>query len=513
MDVNYSLSSVSATNDPLVIDEDKQISILGTSVVSGQAQINSVKAPLMSTGRIYCSGDAYIYGKIKTPLQLESGIAFEDGTAASPSIKFSSDFSTGIYKNNDAVSTTVGGVESLRVGTAGVSILSKLTTVSGNLILDPVGDIDLMGHTLLNAGGITIQVGQPNDVIVNDGLGVLTGEAQLATTRGGTGIDSSALTGIPHITGGIWSASAIVNADISATAAIARSKIAAGSPSHVVVNDGAGALSSQATLSTALGGTGINSSALTGIPHIASGTWSASAIVNADISASAAITRSKLTTGSADYVLINDGTGAMSAEQYLSPARGGTGVSSSASTGIAKISAGSWVFAPITDGDFGTINNLTIGTLNTNTITSTGGTVNITAKTHMIPQQIPGGGTTTITVNVSTTGEVPAALLALQTATGAGAGTAYSIRANIAFGSSTDGISTGLRFFRIKVKNIGGTVSFSNLVLDGSAVDNPLDQANISAAALGTVFYINVVGINGMIIKWCGNFQIISQEF
>lgn len=52
-------------------------------------------------------------------------------------------------------------------------------------------------------------------------------------------------------------------------------------------------------LANNLGGTGTDSSAATGIAHVASGTWSYSAIVNADVSASAAIVYSKLSlTGS-----------------------------------------------------------------------------------------------------------------------------------------------------------------------------------------------------------------------
>lgn len=54
-------------------------------------------------------------------------------------------------------------------------------------------------------------------------------------------------------------AGTLVNADISASAAIARSKIAAGTVNHVVVNDGAGNLSSVAVLPISQGGT--NSSA------------------------------------------------------------------------------------------------------------------------------------------------------------------------------------------------------------------------------------------------------------
>jgi len=50
----------------------------------------------------------------------------------------------------------------------------------------------------------------------------------------------------------------IVDADVATGAAIARSKIAAGTASHVVVNDGSGNLSSVATLPVSQGGTGLN---------------------------------------------------------------------------------------------------------------------------------------------------------------------------------------------------------------------------------------------------------------
>lgn len=79
----------------------------------------------------------------------------------------------------------------------------------------------------------------------------------------------------------------IINADISASAAIAYSKLA-----------------------------------LTG------------SIVNADVSASAAIARSKIGTGTASHVLINDGTGALSSEAQLAPSRGGTGVANTGTLAI-----------------------------------------------------------------------------------------------------------------------------------------------------------------------------------
>jgi len=53
-------------------------------------------------------------------------------------------------------------------------------------------------------------------------------------------------------------------------------------------------------------------------------------ILNADIAAAAAIARSKLASGTNDHVLINSAAGVMSSEAALSPVRGGTGVANNA---------------------------------------------------------------------------------------------------------------------------------------------------------------------------------------
>lgn len=67
---------------------------------------------------------------------------------------------------------------------------------------------------------------------------------------------------------------AITNAKVSASAAIARSKLAAGTASQVVVNDGSGVLTSEATLSPLRGGLGTDASSATGLVTFSSGTAS-----------------------------------------------------------------------------------------------------------------------------------------------------------------------------------------------------------------------------------------------
>ena len=97
-------------------------------------------------------------------------------------------------------------------------------------------------------------------ILIGDASNNLTS----ATVSGDVTINSSAIT---DITAGV-----ILNADVNAAAAIARTKLASGTASHVVINDGSGVFSSEATLATSRGGLGTNASASTGIVSFSSGT-------------------------------------------------------------------------------------------------------------------------------------------------------------------------------------------------------------------------------------------------
>jgi hypothetical protein len=103
-------------------------------------------------------------------------------------------------------------------------------------------------------------------------------------------------------------AGVIVDADINAAAAITRSKLAAGTASHVVIHDGSGNLSSEATLAASRGGMATNASAFTGVVKASAGTFSAATVVNADVSATAAIALTKLADIAAGSVLMGNGS-------------------------------------------------------------------------------------------------------------------------------------------------------------------------------------------------------------
>lgn len=204
-----------STSDKLTVTFDELLTNFGKSAPVGDAQVNSVKTNRGSFVNINCTGDAFIGGKFRGPLRAYRGLILTDGSATHPAFIFEDDSDTGFYRSASGKITFVSnGQQVFEIGPS-IVVDSPITTTSGNLVLNPAGpNIDLSGKTLINAGGITVTVGNPNDVIVNDSLGVLSGEAQLSTTRGGTGINSSASSGVAKVAAGTWSVAALTDADI-----------------------------------------------------------------------------------------------------------------------------------------------------------------------------------------------------------------------------------------------------------------------------------------------------------
>jgi hypothetical protein len=213
-----------------------------------------------------------------------------------------------------------------------------------------------------------IEAGTPDHLIVNNGTGYLSSIAQLPVTMGGTGIDSSSLTGFVLSTNGVISVTgstlipysnvtltgSLLDSDFSSNAQIDRSKFATGTAGHVIYNNGV-TLSSISTLPLARGGTGTDLSASTG--YVRKGTSRSSSfsvtttfayanlaltggLVNADFSTTASVARSKFASVNASHVVINDNTGAMSSVDLLPTKLGGLGVDITGDTGILGILSG-----------------------------------------------------------------------------------------------------------------------------------------------------------------------------
>lgn len=125
------------------------------------------------------------------------------------------------------------------VSTPWTYITGTPTTISGYGITDVSSYAPtLSGGGAVGTWGIDIGGNAATATTATNFAGSLTGD--ITGTQGATSI----------------SAGVIVNADINNSASIDRSKVAAGTINHVIINDGSGNLSSEVTLAVSRGGTG-----------------------------------------------------------------------------------------------------------------------------------------------------------------------------------------------------------------------------------------------------------------
>lgn len=130
------------------------------------------------------------------------------------------------------------------------------------------------------------------------------------------------------------------------------------------------------------------------------GSIAAGAIVNADISATAEIARAKLANGTADHVVINDGTGDLTSEAQLAGTRGGTGVSSTATFPTSGVVVTRTVTETLTNKTLsGNIATTLVSGAATNTFPTTTGTLLSTAAAVTIAQGGTGQATATAAFN------------------------------------------------------------------------------------------------------------------
>lgn len=198
-------------------------------------------------------------------------------------------------------------------------------------------------------------------------------------------------------------------------------------------------------------------------------------IDNADIKAGAAIDRAKLASGTADHVLINNGSGVLSSEAQLSPTRGGTGVNSTAtfpSSGTIATVPGAGVVK--SNGTALSSSNIDLTTEVTGVLpTANGGTgVNSTATFPSSGVVVTEAATQTLTNKTidgtsNTLQNIPSSAVDLASATSIGVATTNSV--------STVDIGTGTA---ANVINIGGATSTVNIT--GSVNNNNVTNLNVT---------------------------------
>lgn len=153
--------------------------------------------------------------------------------------------------------STPWALQAAQIGGYGPSNLMRMSGAGSTNVFSPTAanflfDFSSLGMLVtagaLNTNGVSV-TGLPTPVAASDATNKSYVDAQIASVTAG-GLSANSVTSA-HIIDG-----AIVNADVNAAAAIARTKLASGTANHVVINSGTGAMSSEAQLAISRGGTG-----------------------------------------------------------------------------------------------------------------------------------------------------------------------------------------------------------------------------------------------------------------
>jgi len=150
---------------------------------------------------------------------------------------------TGDVTISNAGVTAIGATKVTNAMLAGSIAYSKLALTGSILNADLAGSIAYsklaLTGSILNAdlaGSIAAAKLVGSDIAT---VGTITSgtwsATAIANSKGGTGGDSSASTGLAHVAAGTWSYSSLVNADVSASAAIDFSKLASLTSAHILV--------------------------------------------------------------------------------------------------------------------------------------------------------------------------------------------------------------------------------------------------------------------------------------
>ena len=100
----------------------------------------SIAKDRVSARKFYCSDTVYVPA----------------GSAALPTINFEGDTNTGIYRPADGVvGFSSNGNDVLNLGDT-LALSVPITTPTGNLVLNPAGDIDVSGKSIVNAAGFIV---------------------------------------------------------------------------------------------------------------------------------------------------------------------------------------------------------------------------------------------------------------------------------------------------------------------------------------------------------------------
>lgn len=219
--------------------------------------------------------------------------------------------STGTINFNSSGTVTVPNVTGTVVTTGDTGTVTSTMIADGTIVNADINASAAIAKTKLASGTANrvevtdISGNLVESTVTTTELGLLSGKTGSIVTTNDTG----------SVTSTMIADGTIVNADINASAAIAKSKLAAGTASRVEVTDGSGNLTESTVTTTELGLLSGKTGSLVTTNDTGSVTSTMIAdntIVNADINSAADIARSKLASGTASTIIANNGSGVMS---------------------------------------------------------------------------------------------------------------------------------------------------------------------------------------------------------
>jgi hypothetical protein len=175
----YKYKNLMTTTQINQLTQEDILNNFGTTVSAGIAKITSVKTPRTIAQELYCTGDLWVLGQVRTVVNATKGVLIPNGTLQNPSIQFINSPSSGLYKSGGNISIASGGTtvaqfspSVAQIHAPNLSVASTITTPSGDLILQPAGsNIDIAGRNLVNVGSVIVN---PNKYEITPASGIIT---------------------------------------------------------------------------------------------------------------------------------------------------------------------------------------------------------------------------------------------------------------------------------------------------------------------------------------------------